>query len=252
MKNDEINSDKTGARGHLHPLSQVILKITQIFDEMGFEVALGNEIETEFYNFDALNVPEHHPARDMQDTFWLKPVDARKLLRTQTSSVQIHYMEDHKPPIRIISPGKVFRNEATDLTHEAQFYQVEALVVDKDISLPHLKGTLETFFSKLFGTDVSVRMRPTYFPFVEPGFETDMTCLRCHGVGCTTCKTTGWIEIGGSGMVHPKVLQNAGIDPKEYSGFAFGYGIDRLTMLKYGIEDVRLLYQGDLRLTNQF
>ncbi len=261
MKNDEMNSDKNATRGHLHPLSQVILKITQIFEEMGFTVADGPEIETEFYNFDALNVPEHHPARDMQDTFWLKPIDARKLLRTQTSSVQIHYMENHKPPIRIISPGKVFRNEATDATHEAHFFQVEALVVDKNISVAHLKGTLETFFEKLFDRKMNVRLRPSYFPFVEPAFETDMTCFKCEGKGtlmpegckgCSTCKTTGWIEIGGSGMVHPKVLENVGVDPKEYSGFAFGYGIDRLAMLKYGIEDVRLLYQGDLRLVNQF
>ncbi len=249
MENSTKIAEKTG---HLHPLSHIILRITEIFTDMGFTVADGPEIETEFYNFDALNVPEHHPARDMQDTFWLTPLSAKKLLRTQTSSVQIHYMENHKPPIRIISPGKVFRNEATDMTHEAQFYQVEGLVVDENISVAHLKGTLETMFEKIFEKKTNIRLRPSYFPFVEPGFEIDMTCFKCDGSGCSTCKHTGWIEIGGSGMVHPKVLQNVGIDSEKYSGFAFGYGIDRILMLKYGVEDVRLLYQGDLRLTNQF
>lgn len=252
MEETHKNQAPKGVLGHLHPLSQVILKITQIFEEMGFTVADGNEIETEFYNFDALNIPEHHPARDMQDTFWLKPLSARKLLRTQTSAVQVHYMENHKPPIRIISPGKVFRNEATDTTHEAHFYQLEALVVDKGISVAHLKWTLETLFEKLFEKKMTVRLRPSYFPFTEPSFETDMTCFKCGGTGCSTCKGTGWIEIGGSGMVHPKVLENVGIDPKKFSGFAFGYGIDRILMLKYGVEDVRLLYQGDVRLSSQF
>ncbi len=238
--------------GHLHPLTLVTNRISEIFTEMGFAIADGPEIESEFYNFDALNIPEHHPARDMWDTFWLKPLNARKLLRTHTSPVQVRYMESHKPPIRIIAPGKVYRHEATDLTHETQFYQIEGLVVGENISLAHLKGTLETFFTKLLGGTISVRMRPTFFPFVEPGFEIDMTCFRCKGAGCTTCKTTGWIEIMGAGMVHPKVLESAGIDPKKYTGFAFGGGVDRMAMMLYNIDDVRSLYQGDIRVVNQF
>src|SRR5665213_2889893 len=211
--------------GHMHPLSLVQARIADIFTEMGFAIADGPEIETEFYNFDALNIPEHHPARDMWDTFWLKPLNARKLLRTHTSPVQVRYMEAHKPPIRIIAPGKCFRHEATDATHEAQFYQLEGLVVGEGVSVAHLKHTLETFFEKLFGKRMTVRLRPSYFPFTEPSFETDMTCFKCDGVGCSTCKGTGWIEIGGSGMVHPQVLKNVGIDSTRYSGFAFGYGI---------------------------
>jgi phenylalanyl-tRNA synthetase alpha chain len=238
--------------GHLHPLSHIILKITKIFTEMGFEVADGPEVETEYYNFDALNIPEHHPARDMWDTFWLKPLNARKLLRTHTSPVQIRYMESNKPSIMIVAPGKCFRHEATDATHEAQFYQIEALVVDENISVANLKGTLEIMFEKIFEKKTNVRLRPSYFPFVEPGFETDMTCFKCGGKGCSMCKGTGWIELGGSGMVHPKVLENVGIDSKKYSGFAFGFGIDRIAMLKYGIDDIRSLYQGDLRVVNQF
>jgi phenylalanyl-tRNA synthetase alpha chain len=221
---------------------------------MGFTIASGPEIETEFYNFDALNIPEHHPARDMWDTFWIRPLNARKLLRTHTSPVQVRYMEKHKPPIRIIAPGKVFRHEATDATHEAQFYQLEGLVVGENISLANLKWTVETFLEKLFGTKTNIRFRPSYFPFVEPGVEVDMTCFKCGGKNatCSVCKGTGFIEIMGAGLVHPKVLESSGIDSKKYSGFAFGCGIDRLTMLKYGIEDVRLLYQGDLRLISQF
>jgi len=238
--------------GHLHPISLVLLEINKIFSDLGFTVASGPEIETEFYNFDALNIPEHHPARDMWDTFWLKPLNARKLLRTHTSPVQVRFMEKNKPPIRIIAPGKVFRHEATDATHEAQFYQLEGLVVGENISVANLKWTLETMFEKLFGKKMNIRLRPSYFPFVEPGFEMDMSCFKCEGRGCSTCKNTGWIEIGGSGMVHPKVLESAGVDSKKYSGFAFGYGVDRIAMLKYGIDDVRLLYQGDLRLVNQF
>jgi phenylalanyl-tRNA synthetase alpha chain len=255
------NVEKTG---HLHPLSLVMHKLSAIFTEMGFAIADGPEIETEFYNFDALNIPEHHPARDMWDTFWLasQPKQIKQrikpdpnepvLLRTHTSPVQIRYMQSHTPPIRIISPGKCFRHEATDATHEAQFYQIEGLVIAESISVAHLKGTLEAMFEKIFERKVTVRLRPSYFPFVEPGFETDMTCFKCDGKGCSTCKQTGWIEIGGSGMVHPKVLQNVKIDSKKYSGFAFGFGIDRLLMLKYSVDDIRSLYQGDLRLVTQF
>lgn len=242
------------SRGHLHPITSAIRDIRGIFSSLGFEVALGPELETEFYNFDALNIPADHPARDMQDTFWVKtkPDEERKLLRTQTSAVQVRYMETHKPPLRIIVPGKVFRNEATDATHEAQFYHIEALAVDKNISVAHLKGVLENFFEKFFGKKVETRLRPSYFPFVEPGFETDLSCFKCGGSGCNICKGTGWIEMGGSGMVHPQVFRNAGFDPKEYRGFAFGFGIDRLVMLKYGVDDIRHLYSADLRVVNQF
>ncbi len=238
--------------GYIHPLSLVLLQVKSIFTEMGFVVADGPEVETEFYNFDALNIPEHHPARDMWDTFWLKPLNARKLLRTHTSPVQVRYMESHKPPLRIIAPGKTFRHEATDATHEAQFFQLEGLVVGENISMSHLKGTLEVFLEKLFGKKAGLRLRPSYFPFVEPGAEIDMTCFKCDGKGCSVCKGTGWIEIMGAGMVHPKVLESAGVNSKKYSGFAFGCGIDRIAMLKYGIDDIRLLYQGDLRLVHQF
>ncbi len=239
-------------KGHLHPLSHIMLQTNDIFRELGFTVAVGPETETEHYNFDSLNIPEHHPARDMWDTFWLKPENSRKLLRTHTSPVQVRYAEAHTPPIRIIVPGKVFRHEATDATHEAQFYQLEGLMIEEDVSLANLKYVLEYYFEKLFGSKTSIRFRPSYFPFVEPGVEIDMSCFKCAGKGCSTCKTTGWIEIMGAGMVHPKVLASMGIDSQKYKGFAFGGGIDRFAMLKYGIEDVRMLYQGDLRLINQF
>ena len=251
--------------GHIHPLTQTITEVVEIFREIGFTVAEGPEIETEFHNFNALNVPSDHPARDMQDTFWLKPESDRKLLRTQTSAVQIRYMEKNKPPFRIIAPGKIFRNEATDATHEAQFHQIEGLVVDKDITLADLKGTLLYFLKKLFGESVEIRLRPSYFPFVEPGLEVDMSCTGCGGKsdpsaclsgrqadGCSICKGTGWVEIMGAGMVHPNVFKAVGIDPKKFKGFAFGIGADRLVMMKYGIEDIRHLYSGDLRFIKQF
>ncbi len=237
---------------NIHPLTLILKDVNRIFTEMGFTIAGGPEIETEFYNFDTLNIPEHHPARDMWDTFWLKPLNARKLLRTHTSPVQVRFMEANKPPIKIIAPGKVFRHEATDATHEAQFYQLEGLVVGENISIANLKWTLEEFFEKLFGKKTGVRLRPSYFPFVEPGVEIDMQCFKCGGSGCNVCKGTGFIEIMGAGLVHPIVLESAGIDSKKYSGFAFGCGVDRLVMLKYGVDDVRLLYQGDLRLISQF
>lgn len=247
----ETDSQKTG---NLHPLSLILSQINKIFTEMGFNIALGPEVETEFYNFDSLNIPEHHPARDMWDTFWLKPLNTKKLLRTHTSPVQVRFMEKHTPPIKIIAPGKVFRHEATDATHEAQFYQLEGLVVGENISLANLKWTLEEFFEKLFRKKTAVRLRPSYFPFVEPGVEIDMECFKCErkNSNCNVCKGTGFIEIMGAGVVHPKVLESAGIDSKKYSGFAFGCGVDRLVMLKYGVDDVRLLYQGDLRLVTQF
>lgn len=238
--------------GHGHPISKMIEEINSIFAGMGFSIAFGPEIETEQYNFDALNIPKWHPARDMWDTFWLKPENTRKLLRTHTSPVQIRYMETHTPPLAIIAPGKVYRHEATDATHEAQFYQLEGLMIGKDISLATLKGVLEKFFSQFFAKEIKIRLRPSYFPFTEPSVEVDMTCIRCGGKGCSTCKGSGFIEIMGAGMVHPKVLENVGIHPRHFQGFAFGAGIDRLAMMKYGIDDVRLLYTGDLRLVNQF
>ncbi len=227
-------------KGHLHPMSRIIRECYDTFKEIGFEIAEGPEVETEYYNFDTLNIPKDHPARDLWDTFWLKPVESRKLLRTHTSPVQVRYMEKNPPPIKIIAPGKVFRQEATDATHEAQFYQLEGLVVDEKTNLGDLKGLLKYFFDNLLGEDVEVRFRPSYFPFVEPGVEVDIKYKD------------KWLELMGAGMVHPKVLQNVGINTDKYQGFAFGMGLDRLAMLKYNIPDVRMLYTGDLRFVNQF
>jgi phenylalanyl-tRNA synthetase alpha chain len=233
--------------GHKHLLSQMIAEINSIFAEIGFVFAEGPEREKISFNFDALNVPKDHPSRDMQDTFYLAD-DSELVMRTHTSPVQIRYMQTQKPPIRMICPGKVFRNEATDATHEAQFFQVEGLMVDKDISLGHMKGVLEYFFTKFFGDTVEVRFRPSFFPFVEPGIEVDMK-IKAN----KNNKLSGrWIEIMGAGMVHPNVLRAAGIDPEVYQGFAFGGGIDRLVVLRYGIDDIRLMYNGDLRFVNQF
>lgn len=235
-------------RGHLHPLTLVQRRACEIFSSMGFEIAEGPEVETEYYNFDALNIPENHPARDLWDTFWLRQEpkasrakSQRLLLRTHTSPVQIRYMEKNNPPFRIIAPGRVFRYEATDATHEIQFYQLEGLMVGKEITLANLKAVMESFFQKFFeNKDIKIRLRPSYFPFVEPGVEVDM-------------KFKGdWMEIAGAGMVHPKVLENAKIDPRQWQGFAFGMGIDRLAMIKYKIDDIRLFYSSDLRFINQF
>ncbi|MFH1402442.1 MAG: phenylalanine--tRNA ligase subunit alpha [Patescibacteria group bacterium] len=247
-----IAPDQKIKKGHLHLLTQTIRQVSELFSSMGFEIVSGPEMETEFYNFDALNVPKDHPARDMQDTFWLKPDNLKKLLRTHTSGVQIRYMEKNQPPLAIAVPGKVFRNEATDATHDAQFHQCEGLVVGENITLANLKGTLEFFLKKLFGNDVVIRLRPGYFPFVEPGVEVDMVCFKCKGKGCPSCSQSGWIEILGAGMVHPKVLNAVGIDHRKYQGFAFGLGMDRITMLKHEVDDVRKFYTGDLRLVNQF
>ncbi len=229
--------------GHIHPISNAIAEVNSIFFGMGFSLVDGPIIESEYYNFDALNVPCDHPARDVQDTFWVK---GRKetVLRTHTSPVQVRYMENHKPPIRIIAPGRAYRNEATDATHEAQFYQLEGLVIDQSITLANLKHTLESFFSAFFGDNREVRFRPGYFPFVEPGVEVDM--LHKSGKG------EAWLELMGAGMVHPNVLKNADIDPELYQGFAFGIGIERLVAIKYDIDDVRLFHNGDLRFVNQF
>ncbi len=241
-------------KGHYHPLTLVTRDLERIFRGMGFTVAEGPEIETERNNFDLLNIPADHPARDMWDTFWLKKLAEGDgaLLRTHTSPVQVRYMESHKPPIRIIAPGKTYRYEATDATHEAQFYQIEGLMIDKGITLAHLKGALKKFFDEFFGTDSTVRFRPSYFPFVEPGVEVDASCFKCGGKGCNVCKGTGWVEIMGAGMVHPRVLLNVGIDPREYQGFAFGTGVERLAMMKYGVDDIRVFHNGDLRVVNQF
>ena len=236
--------------GHLHPLTLTIRKAVEIFQEMGFAVVEGPEIENEFYNFDALNIPPDHPARDLWDTLWLK--DRNMLLRTHTSPVQIRYMEKNNPPLRIIAPGRVFRYEATDASHDVQFYQLEGLMVDKTISIANFLAIIQEFFSRFFGKKVKVRLRPSYFPFVEPGFEVDMSCLSCGGLGCSACKKSGWMEIMGAGMVHPNVYDACAINPKEWQGFAFGIGLDRLAMMKYKINDIRLFYSGDLRFLNQF
>jgi phenylalanyl-tRNA synthetase alpha chain len=236
-------------KGHQHPITDMIADINQIFAEIGFVFAEGPEAETEVYNFDKLNVPKDHPSRDMQDTFWFKPKDVSEpmVLRTHTSPVQARFMESHEPPIRMIVPGKVFRNEATDATHEAQFYQLEGMYIDKGVHLGHLKGTLEHFFSRFFSGRTEVRFRPSFFPFVEPGVEVDMKLLDGDS------KLAGkWIEVMGAGMIHPNVLRNCGIDPEVYSGFAFGMGVDRLGVMRHGVEDIRDYYTGDLRFLNQF
>ena len=235
--------------GHLHPLTLVKRKIEEIFQAMGFSIIEGFEIENEWYNFDALNIPKDHPARDMWDTFYLKN---GKLLRTHTSPVQIRYMEKHQPPFRIIVPGRIFRHEATDASHETNFYQVEGLMVGKDISASNFKAIIEEFLSRFFGKKVKARLRPSFFPFTEPSFEVDMTCLVCNEKGCSVCSKKSWIEIMGAGMVHPNVLKAGGINPKNWQGFAFGIGMDRLAMMKYKINDVRLFYSGDLRFLEQF
>ncbi len=242
------------ARGHLHPISLLIREASRIFAHMGFTVAEARLLEDEWHNFDALNVPKDHPARDMQDTFFIKD-EPGYVLRTHTSNTQIRYMMEQiekgaQPPYRIIAPGKVFRNEATDMTHEAEFFQIEGLVVGEDITLAHLKGTLAQFFKELFhGAEVEVRFRPSFFPFVEPGVEVDMRLL---GASVPEKLRDRWIEIMGAGMVHPSVLQNAGVDPQKYRGFAFGMGLDRLAMLRWSIDDVRHMHSADLRFINQF
>ncbi len=244
-------------KGHLHPITISMREVFKIFSDLGFEIVGGPELETEFYNFDALNIPADHPSRDMQDTFWTKhvtPEGENTLLRTQTSAVQIRYMEENKePPFKIIVPGKVFRNEATDATHEAQFYQVEGLYVDKDVNLGHLKATLEYLFTELFGKNTKIRFRPSYFPFTEPSVEVDSSCWMCRSrSGCSLCKNTGWIEICGAGMVNPNVFKAVNINPTVWRGFAFGFGLDRILMLRHGISDIRDIYSGDLRFVNQF
>ena len=235
--------------GKLHPLTQVQRTIEDIFIGMGFSIAEGPEVEYDYYNFQALNIPENHPARDTQDTFY---ITENILLRSQTSPVQVRTMEKQKPPIRVISPGRVYRSDAVDATHSPLFHQVEGLVVDKGITMGDLKGMLETFAKTLFGNDTRLRFRPHHFPFTEPSAEVDVSCFVCGGKGCRVCKNEGWIEILGAGMVHPFVLSNCGIDPEVYSGFAFGMGVERIAMKYYGIDDMRHLYENDTRFLEQF
>lgn len=235
--------------GSLHPLTQIQAEIEDLFVSLGFTVLDGPEVETEFNNFDALNIPPDHPARDMQDTFWLSN---GHLLRTHTSPVQVRGMKKLGPPLRMIAPGRVFRNEEVDASHEHTFYQLEGMMVDKDVSVAHLIYFMKTLLSAIFKRDVTVRLRPGYFPFVEPGFELDIQCLICDGAGCPVCKHSGWVELLPCGLVHPNVLRLGGIDPEVYSGFAFGLGLTRLVMMRYAIDDIRQLQGGDLRFLNQF
>lgn len=247
LVNEKIDVTMPGNRskmGFKHPLNIVLDEIKEIFMGMGYSIATGPEVELDYYNFEALNLPKDHPARDTQDTFY---ITENILLRTQTSPVQVRVMENEKPPIRIIAPGRVFRSDEVDATHSPLFHQIEGLAVDKDITMGDLKGTLETFAKRLYGDDAVVRFRPHHFPFTEPSAEMDIQCFSCGGTGCRLCKNEGWIEILGCGMVHPKVLENVGIDPEVYSGFAFGIGLERLVMRKFNLDDMRLLYENDMK-----
>ena len=234
--------------GSLHPITKVIAEVVSIFGRLGFDLAEGPEVETEFHNFEALNIAADHPARDMQDTFYLP---WGTLLRSQTSPVQVRVMKGRKPPVRILSPGAVFRSDY-DVTHSPMFHQVEGLYVDSDVSFAELKGCLEFFAREMFGASTKIRLRPSYFPFVEPGAEVDVTCVQCKGQGCRICKHTGWLEILGAGMVHPKIFEAVGYDPQTTRGFAFGMGVERIAMLKFGIPDLRLLFENDIRFLKQF
>lgn len=240
--------------GHMHPVLQVQRDLENLFHSMGFRVLDGPELESEYYNFEALNIPAWHPARDTQDTFYVKggETDNRWLLRTHTSNMQVRALEKYGAPLRVVVPGRVFRYEATDASHDTQFWQMEGLVVDKDISISHLIATMQALLTGIFGRDVEVRLRPGYFPFVEPGFELDIKCLVCDGVGCSVCKHNGWVELLPCGLVHPQVLEYGGLDPKKYSGFAFGLGLSRLVMMRYKIDDIRLFMAGDARFLEQF
>lgn len=252
LADERIDVTAPGKRpsvGERHPLAKVEEELCSIFTSMGFDIVDGPEVEYDHYNFEMLNIPKNHPARDTQDTFY---ITENILLRSQTSPVQVRVMEKEKPPIRIISPGRVYRSDAVDATHSPVFHQLEGLVVDKGITMGDLKGMLEYFAKKLFGNDTKLRLRPHHFPFTEPSAEVDVSCFVCGGKGCRVCKGEGWIEILGAGMVHPNVLRGCGIDPEVYSGFAFGMGIERIVMRKYNIDDMRLLYENDLRFLRQF
>ena len=244
-------SDPSIAIGSRHPLSIVKNQIIDVFARIGFTVSDGREIEDDWHNFTALNTPENHPARDMQDTFYVN-INPEMVLRTQTSSVQVHVMENQKPPIRTISPGRVYRNEAISARAHCQFHQIEGLYIDENVSFADLKQTLNFFAKELFGTETKIRMRPSYFPFTEPSAEMDISCTICKGKGCNVCKYTGWVEILGCGMVDPQVLENCEIDSSKYRGFAFGMGIERITMLKYRVKDLRLFFENDVRFLKQF
>ncbi len=235
--------------GHTHPLSIVLDEVKDIFRGMGFDIVEGPEVEWDYYNFEALNIPKGHPARDTQDTFY---ITENMLLRTQTSPVQIRTMEKRKPPFRVIAPGRVYRSDAVDATHSPLFHQIEGLVLDEGITMADLKGTLETFAKKLYGEETKTRFRPHHFPFTEPSCEMDVSCFKCGGKGCSMCKGEGWIEILGGGMVHPKVLKNGGVDTDKFSGFAFGIGLERLVMFRFGIDDMRLLYENNIKFLEQF
>ncbi len=260
LTNEWLDVTRPGTRrekGHLHPVTTMLAEIERIFHSMGFETADGPEVETDFYNFEALNMPVGHPARDMWDTFWLKPIPDKTgvkplLLRTHTSPVQIRYMQKHNPPIRIIVPGRVYRYEPTDASHEIQFHQIEGLMVDANISVANFKAIMEMFFSRFYGKKVTIQLRPSYFPFTEPSFEIFISCVICGGTGCSVCKRTGWLELGGAGMVHPSVFKAVGYNPREVRGFAFGLGFSRMIMMKHKIPDVRLFNAGDVRFLKQF
>lgn len=250
-KIDVTMPGKTKKLGNKHPMTQVIDDIKNIFIGMGYEIAEGPEVETAYYNFEALNIPKNHPARDEQDTFYIDGL-GDFVLRTQTSPVQIRVMENKEMPIKIVAPGRVYRSDEVDATHSPVFHQLEGLVIDKNITMGDLKGALTVFAKELLGEDTKVRFRPHHFPFTEPSAEMDSSCFACGGKGCRVCKNSGWIELLGCGMVHPKVLEMAGIDPKEYSGFAFGMGLERVTMQKYAITDLRLLFENDIKFLEQF
>jgi len=246
---DVTMPSKKSKVGSLHPIMQIIDEVEEIFLGMGYQIADGPEVEKAIYNFDKLNTPKDHPARDVQDTFYITD---DIVLRSQTSPVQARVMENNQPPIKIICPGKVYRSDAVDPTHSPVFHQIEGLVIDKNISMADLKGTLEMFAKKCLGKNTKIRFRPHHFPFTEPSAEADVSCFVCGGKGCRVCKNEGWIELLGCGVVHPNVLENCGIDSKEYTGFAFGFGVERIAMAKYGIDDMRLLYENDVRFLNQF
>lgn len=252
LKNEVIDVTMPGKKaeiGKLHPLTKVMNEIKDIFLGMGFSIADGPEVEYDYYNFEALNIPKNHPARDTQDTFY---IEDNIVLRTQTSPMQVRVMENTRPPIRVIAPGRVYRSDSVDATHSPVFHQIEGLVVDKNVTMADLKGTLEMFTKSLYGEQTKVRFRPHHFPFTEPSAEMDVSCFVCGGKGCSVCKGEGWIEILGCGMVHPKVLSNCNIDPEIYSGFAFGIGLERIAMRKYDIDDLRLFFENDQRFLNQF
>lgn len=252
LKNEVIDITMPGKKkdiGGMHPINKVLDEIKEIFFGMGFVITDGPEVELDYYNFEALNIPENHPAKDEQDTFY---INDKVVLRTQTSPMQIRYMENNKPTIKMISAGKVFRSDSVDATHSPVFHQIEGLVVGKNITMANLKGTLDSFVKRFFGENIKTKFRPHHFPFTEPSAEVDVSCFMCGGKGCRVCKGEGWIEILGCGMVHPNVLKYGGINPEEYSGFAFGMGLERIVMIKYGIDDIRLLFDNDIRFLKQF